>query len=129
MRKLKCYYAHTMTSYGSTIEEQDLGTLQSLGFEILNPNHPDHQLGCEQYADLNGKDKIMEYFGNLVMSCDVIAFRSLPNSDILSGVAFEIQKALEYSIPVIELPCSLNNRMMEYPETKQYLIELGHYKL
>lgn len=129
MSKLKCYYAHTMTSYGSTIEDQDVKLLQTLGFEVINPNQEHYQLGCQQYAAEHGAHKIMDYFTNIVVQCDVIAFRSLPTGQLLSGVSAEVEAALDINLPIIELPCSLRTRMMDYPETKQYLIELGHYKL
>ena len=129
MSKLKCYYAHTMTSYGSTIEAQDIQLLERLGFEVINPSKPEIAEGCKKYTEKYGWDKVMNYFKNIVDACDLVAFRSLPNGQILSGVAAEVQHAVENSIPVIELPCSINKRCMDYPETKQYLIELGHYKV
>lgn len=128
MKKLKCYYAHTMASYGSTIEKKDVETLEALGFEVENPNQPKHQNGCQAYVKIHGWEKVMEYFEDVVLECDVVAFRSLPNGDILSGVAYEVAAAIDNEIPVIELPCSIDSRSMDYPETKQYLIELGHYK-
>ena len=128
MKKLKCYYAHTMTSYGSTIEEQDLELLKKLGFEIINPNTDKISKGVDKYIDFHGANKVMGYFEKIVAECDVIAFRSIPGGRLLSGVSAEVQIALELHMPIIELPCSLQTRMMDYPETKQYLIELGHYK-
>lgn len=123
-----CYYAHTMTSYGSTIEQQDVELLQNLGFEVVNPNTPNIQAECDDFIKTNGREHVMDYFKSLVENCDLVAFRAIPNGDILSGVAAEVQHALDWNIPVIELPCSLQARMMDYPETKQYLTELGHYK-
>lgn len=128
MKKLKCYYAHTMTSYGSTIEESDIKLLENLGFEVINPNTPQISEDCQIYIDTYGKNHVMEYFKEIVEDCDLIAFRSIPNGDILSGISAELEAALDNNIPIIELPCSLHMRMMDYPETKQYLIELGHYK-
>jgi len=129
MEKLKCYYAHTMTSYGSTIEKIDVELLEKLGFEVVNPNQPSFQTGCEAYAKKYGWDKVMDYFKKVISEeCDMVAFRSLPNGQILSGVAAEVDHAVTIGLPVIELPCSLKKRMLDYPETKQYLIELGHYK-
>lgn len=43
--KIRCYYAHTMTSYNSTIEKQDIELLKKLGFEVENPNQSKHQSG------------------------------------------------------------------------------------
>jgi hypothetical protein len=127
--KLKCYYSHTMTSYDSTIEQEDIELLERLGFEVVNPNSPDIQSEMEDYINMYGKQNVMDYFKSVVRFCDVVAFRAIPNGDILSGVSAELEEAIEEEIPIIELPCSLQSRMMDYPETKQYLIELGHYKV
>lgn len=129
MEKKKCYYAHTMLSYGSTIEEQDIKTLETLGFEVVNPNQDWVQKECNAYAEKHGSNNVMAYFKQLIDSCEVIAFRSNPDGNILSGVSYELQHAKEKKIPIIELPCSLDSRMWDYPKTKQYLIEVGHYKI
>lgn len=118
-----------MLSYGSTIEAQDVKLLETLGFEVENPNQEKHQIDCQQYALEHGSNKVMEYFTNIVRTCDVVAFRSLPTGQLLSGISAELQAAMDANILIIELPCSVKTRMMEYPETKQYLIELGHYKV
>ena len=129
MGKLKCYYAHTMLSYNSTIEKQDVELLETLGFEVINPNQPKHQIGCKEYAAKHGWDKVMDYFKKVIEEeCDMVAFRSLPDGQILSGVAAEVQHAVSINYPVIELPCSINKRSQEYLETKQYLTEVGFYK-
>lgn len=130
MKKLVCYYAHTMTSYGSTIETSDIQLLESLGFDVLNPNTEEIQLGLKEYIEKNGTANVMEFFRDVIYEkCDMLAFRSIPNGQILSGVAKEITYAQDLGLPIIELPCSIAKRSMEYLETKQYLIELGHYKI
>lgn len=126
--KLKCYYAHPMLCYDSLIEEVDLALLQALGFEILNPNSSIHQEKAKEFGDFYGKDKIMDYFKNLVSECEVVAFRGLPKGEIPSGVAVEVQHAIDLSIPVIELPSNVSGRMMTYPETKSYFYSIGFYK-
>lgn len=126
--KLKCYYAHTMLSYDSTIEESDIKMLESLGFEVFNPNQESVQKGCVAYSKKHGKGKVMDYFKTIIEELDVLAFRSNPDGTILSGVSYEINIARELGMPVIELPCSLNQRMTDYKYTKQYLTEVGHYK-
>lgn len=129
MNKPLCYYAHTMLSYDSTIEQQDIQLLERLGFKVVNPNSKKIKEGLKVFLDRNTKDKTMDYFKEIVSECDLVAFRALPNGDILSGISAELQMALECNIPIIELPCSLNKRMQEYPETKQYLNEIGFYKV
>lgn len=125
---IKCYYAHPMYTYGSTLEQRDLELLDALNFEVVNPNCPEVQIGLKDYIELHGISKTMEYFTDIVASCDVIAFRALPDGRLLSGVAAEVQYAINTDIPVIELPRLLEKRMMDYPETKEYLTELGFYK-
>jgi len=129
MDKLKCYYAHTMLSYGSTIEEQDIKLLESLGFEVINPNSKEIAERCSKHIEECGKDRVMELFREIVLDCDIVAFRALPDGTILSGIASELINALDANIPILELPCSVRSRMIAYPETKQMLIELGHYKI
>ena len=125
---LKCYYAHTMISYGSTIEEQDINLLKSLGFKVINPSSPEISEGCAKYIKAFGNSNVMKYFEDIIDGCDLVAFRSLPDGTILSGISAEVKHALKTGLPIIELPCNLDNRMQEYPETKRYLTELGFYK-
>lgn len=128
-KKKVVYYAHPMTTYGSTIEKADIKILEDLGFEVYNPNNPIHQIGCKEYARIHGADKIMEYFTNIIFkNCEAVAFRALPDGRLLSGVAYEVNKSVEHSLPVFELPNSLLSRSMDYPATKEYLTQVGFYK-
>lgn len=128
VKKLKCYYAHTMLSYGSFIEKEDIALLEKLGFEVENPNQEKHQIGCQEYAKEHGKETVMDYFATVIDSCDLVAFRGNPDGSILSGVGYEIAYTKKIELPVIELPCRLHSRSMSYPETKEYLAEVGYYK-
>ena len=127
--KLRCYYAHTMLSYNSTIEKQDIELLERLGFEVINPNQKWIQEGCNDYIAEHGRENAMDYFKEIINNCELVAFRSNPDGSILSGIAFELKYAVETAKPIIELPCSLESRMWDYPKTKKYLIEIGHYKV
>ena len=129
MKKLKCYYAHTMLSYGSTIEEHDIQLLHGLGLEVINPNCKEISDGMSKYIEKYGRSNVMRYFQDIVESCDIVAFRALPDGTILSGISAELLAAKAAFIPIIELPCSLEKRMTEYPETKQLLLEMGFYKI
>lgn len=129
IKKLKCYYAHTMLSYNSTQELEDIKLLNDLGFEVINPNTPEIQEKVNDFVLLHGKNKVMSFFDEIISKCDLLAFRALPDGKILSGISSEITSAKNYNKPIIELPCSLISRMLDYSETKQFLIEIGHYKL
>lgn len=128
MNELKCYYAHTMISYGSTIEAQDIEMLERLGFEVVNPSSPTIRSGCQEYIFQYGNSTVMNYFKEIIDNCDLVAFRSLPDGRILSGIAAEVDHAKTIGLPIIEIPSSLTKRMLDYPETKEFLTELGFYK-
>ena len=129
-KQLVCYYAHPMPTYNSLIEKEDIKLLNDLGFEVFNPNTEEIQKACNTYVKLHGKENVMTFFEKLILEhCSVVAFRALPNGDILSGVASEVDVALKNYIPVIELPRRIKERSMDYPSTKRYLIESGFYKV
>jgi len=118
-----------MLSYGSTIEAQDVALLEFLGFEVVNPNSQEIEAGVQTYILERGKENCMDFFKEIIDYCDLIAFRGMPNGEILSGVAFEVNYAQSIGRPVIELPCNVKRRSLDYLATKQILIELGHYKV
>jgi hypothetical protein len=123
------YYAHTMLSYDSTIEAADVELLQRLGFQVINPGENHHQERLNTYIDAFGEQRQMGYFMRLIEECDALAFRALSDGTILSGIAKEIEKAQEMGIPVIELPCRIRQRSLDYPETKEFLYEIGFRKV
>ena len=128
-KRLKCYYAHTMVSYNSTIEQKDVELLNCLGFDVINHNTQEHRDELNAYILKNGKSNVMQYFTEIVKNCDIVAFRSNPDGSILSGVGAELKTALNLNIPIIEMPNFSCRKFMNYSETKDYLIELGHYKI
>lgn len=116
-----CYYAHSLSLYGTPQEERDLALIKSLGFQVLNPNDPDKRA----YYDEQYKIKKMDFFLELVDTCQALCFRSLFDGSIPSGVAKEINRALSKSIPVFELPSSVLRRTLTVEETVEHLKECG----
>ena len=110
---MKVYYAHSISIYNTKQEERDVNTLNSLGFEVINPNQHIHQEGYKKGG--------MQYFVDLANECDVIAFRAHPNGDIPAGIFKEIQT----DKPVIELPSSIKRRALSVDDTREYLKEMG----
>lgn len=108
----KIYYAHSMLHYGSELEHQDILLLERLGYEVINPNHPDNEAAYLKNRDFN-------VFFNLVSMCDVLAFRSVLGK-ISAGVAKEIDFAYSKNIPVIELPTLTQDRILTIEETVKY---------
>lgn len=129
--KKKVYYAHVMGIYNTPQELRDINTLQSLGFEVVNPNQPGIQKAVndakEKYKDLSdGANKAFEeVFNALIDDCQIIAFRSLPDGKITSGVFKEIVYARSKGKLIIELPNSLGTRSMSYAATVEYLHDIG----
>lgn len=114
--QLSVYYAHSMAIYNTRQEQRDILLLESLGFEVVNPNTPEHS------AKAKGK---MEYYCELATQCDVIAFRALPDGSIGSGVAKEIEDAMAADCMVIELPSCISRRKLNIEQTIEHLRECG----
>lgn len=115
--KKKVYYAHPMAFYGSQVEHNDIEMLKKMGYEVINPNHPDNEGEYQKTKDFN-------VFLNLVGGCDVLAFRSMVGP-ITSGVGNEIEYAQGLNMPVIELPFLLKNRFLDIHETREYFRPLN----
>jgi hypothetical protein len=110
--KKKIYYAHPMIFYGSQIEQQDVRTLEEMGFEVINPNSPGNE---EKYLE----KEAFGFFLDLVRSCDILAFRSII-SKITYGTSKEIKYAIEHKIPIIELPYLQEDRYLDKGTTENY---------
>lgn len=141
------YYAHCQAIYDTPQEQRDVELLKTLGFEVLNPNMPEHkdqavkirqsvtkageQMDLDRGVDLTEARKafwkdqasscVMEYFENLVKSADFVAFRALPDGRIPAGIAKEISLGK----PCFELPSGIVRRIIGVAETREYLQEAG----
>lgn len=112
------YYAHSIALYGTEQEKRDLATLRNLGFEVVNPNAPEHDAGYKRDG--------MDHFEKIVKwGSDTLAFRANPDGSINAGVALEIKWALEANHPVIELPANLSRRSLTVEQTRALLREQG----
>jgi len=112
-----CYYAHCKSIYNTPQEKRDIATLERLGFIVLNPNSPEYEAGW--------KEQGMDYAQVLLDRCYCIAFRGLPDGNIPCGVYTEIEMAEEREMPCFELPSRIRLRELSYPETVEYLMEVG----
>jgi|SRR6056297_732332 len=121
---MKIYYAHCMSIYGTSQEERDIEILESLGFEVANPNTIENQEGMEEYISNGGVG--MSYFTErLIIQCDALAFRGLPDGSIPGGIAKELIAARQLEMPVIELPNFSLRKYLSKGETREYLKEVG----
>ena len=89
---------------------------------IVNPNCTTVE---GQAAKVVGDDRMVTVFRPLVERCDVLVFRSAPSGRITSGVAIELEWAVELGKLILELPSALTRRRMGIIETREYLAEVG----
>lgn len=114
---MKCYYAHCLAIYDTPQEKRDINLLESLGFEVFNPN-------CQECQD-GYKDQGMDFFDKILNDCDILAFRSLPDGRIPAGIAGEIAYMVAIARPIFELPSGILKRTISVDETREYLKEAG----
>jgi hypothetical protein len=114
---VKVYYAHCLALYGKPQEERDTTILRALGFEVVNPNAPEHAAGYQREG--------MDYFRRFAKECDAVAFRALADGAIPAGVAEEVHAFRVESKPVIELPSGMERRALSVAATREYLRESG----
>ena len=117
MARLKVYYAHPISLFGTPTQKRDMELLEALGLEIINPDDEEKQAGYES----NG----IEYFKEVVARADVVAFRAFPDGTIGAGVVMEITEYTEGK-PVIEIPTGINKRALTVDQTRETLREIGH---
>jgi hypothetical protein len=106
-----------MALYNTPQEKRDVALLESLGFEVVNPNTP----ACDRMAKKYG----MAYFTKFAVECDALAFRGLPGGAIPGGVAKEIYWFKEAGKPIIELPTFALRQQLSKEDTREYLHEVG----
>jgi hypothetical protein len=122
------YYAHCKSIYDTPQEQRDVALLESLGFDVVNPNDPEWRVqyvGAWVAQGLSGAeimDKFVEY---ITASCHAVAFRALPDGRIPAGVYKEVMGARAEGMPILELPRALLTRGLGLEETREYLHEVG----
>jgi hypothetical protein len=111
-----------MKIYGSQIEHDDVELIGKLGFHAVNPNS---QVHIDAIRNMSSGSEKMDYFCDVVQSCNVLFFRALPDGSIPAGVAKEIKCAQERSIPVFEIPY-FNRKVLTVEETRAYIKDRNH---
>lgn len=121
---IRIYYAHCMAIYHTPQEARDVRTLMELGLNVVNPNDSFFEAGVQQLKKEQPSD-YMEYFKGIILTCEALAFRALPDGRIPAGVLKEIVWAREMGKLVIELPSGITARAMSLESTREYLREVG----
>ena len=120
---MKVYYAHCIAIYNTPQEERDVHTLLGLGLDVVNPNTPAVDVEVKRLKSLG--ENYMSFFKDIVHSCEVFAFRALPDGSIPAGVAKELAWAVEADKLIIELPAAILRRVITLEATREYLHEVG----
>jgi hypothetical protein len=116
----KVYYAHSLHLYNTPQEKRDVELLEKLGFQVFNPNSPEIQAEVQKRI-AEGKGEYMNYFDDLIQSCDAVAYRAHVDGKIPAGVGKELAFAAVGEKPVFELPNLIKSRFLDVDETRQYL--------
>lgn len=113
----KIYYARPIYLYGTPMDESNKVMLETLGFEVYDPNK--NEL-LEEYKKIG-----MTAYYNVIKEVNAIAFYC-PTAEITAGVFKEIEFAKSLNLPVIEIPNMLYKRILTPEETRQHLKNIGH---
>lgn len=88
------YYAHPMTWYGTKAEKADMQAIAKRWpkAKIINPAMLEAEV--EAYKKHNGRDKVMEFFANLIRDkVDIVVVRPAKKKLLSGGVAREAFEA------------------------------------
>lgn len=103
--RVRIYYAHPISTYGSEQEKADIKDIQAMSDEtteivVVNPSSPSVQEAFEYWKKNTKKkdDHDMRFFKLEVAKCDGLIFRG-----DTSGVKYEVAKAKELDLPIMEL--------------------------
>jgi hypothetical protein len=91
----RLYFAHPVSDFGTEFEAQVVAALTAAGYEVVNPNSPEHQAG---YAERGFK-----YTKEVRAGCDAVAFLRFPSLFLGSGVAAEVADFRKRELPVFEI--------------------------
>jgi hypothetical protein len=134
--KMKIYYAHSMSLYDTPQEKRDVELLETLGFNVINPNSKEIQDQVDSIKgwcaeagktrDETSSEIMLMFFQGVIPFCDALAFRSFHDGKIGAGVWSEIVCAQNRFIPIIELPNIISYRKMDIEETREILKLIGY---
>ena len=127
---MKVYYAHCQAIYNTVQEQRDMDMLHKLGFEVVNPSDQVHiaeviNIKKQSSEEQQASAQIMAYFIKIVIECDALAFRAMPDGSIGAGVFEEISMMQRMGKPIFELPSGILRRRLSIEQTREYLRECG----
>lgn len=113
------YYARPISIDGTKQQERDVALIYSLGF-CPYPIAEEKEKALAEYRKIG-----MDAFKPYVKDSAVLIFRAFPDGSIGAGVAKEIAWAVEFGVPVIEIPRQVERRTLSVDDTREMLKELG----
>ena len=96
MNKKRIYFAHPINTYNTILETWYFNKIFKPflnEIEVINPNTEECQTGYAKYG--------MEYFKDLVQSCDSVYVLPFEDNSIGAGIHKEVVWAMEKNIPCI----------------------------
>lgn len=119
---MKCYYAHCISDYHTNKSRSHIKYLKQLGFEVIDPSSKKYEK-CVKKMREEGKTgkQVMDYFVEIVKTCDLLAFAVATTNKISAGVKKEIDTMREMEKPVIQMPEFNSLETMTIEETREYI--------
>lgn len=88
------YFAHPISTYGTSEEARALMSMEDAGFSVVNPSQHCHQESC-------GND--MTKWAALAATCDGLAFMPFADGAIGAGVVMEVETVLAQDKPLYQV--------------------------
>ena len=102
---MKIFYAHPKSMYGSSVENEDVGTMGMMGFNVLNPNCSEIQTRIRIMRECgNTEEEILAFELSQIDKCGGVIFRRSFLNEIPPDVLAAIGRAKADRKPVLELP-------------------------
>lgn len=91
------YFAHPINVYDTELEKQILATLGESfpSWNVVNPNHPDHDAGYQRYAAKEGGRGMDYFFEDVLPEQDGVICMPFTDGMIGKGVFEETERILQ----------------------------------
>lgn len=123
---MKIYFAHPINTYETPVDEKCVQIIKdNLGDQIINPSDPLIQRTFASYRKEN-PDTYMEFFKDLVSSCDTIVYLPFSDGMIGAGIWYEVKNVYKKGgkIYEIDLPTeSLSEVDFPYVDSNKLTVE------
>lgn len=132
----KIYFGHSRMTYNTQMEKDAINLIEKLypGYEIVNPNIPEHQEGCWFSIDgekLPGKE--IGYFLRLSDDCKIGCFLQYYKDKWSAGSAAEVNHMIDAGKPVFQVnlefetldPVNGPVEAFTFQETMKKLVDAG----